>query len=231
MDPSMDVERPRLIGDIVLEKIRDAIIERRLTPGSRLSEASLATMLQVSKTPVREALLRLRTIGLVTAEEGALHVVLPSPDLVRQAYEVRAGLEAMTAELAANRASAEAVDAIGEAARESNVSAQSGDTSGFRAEDRRFHELVASASANALASEQVMNARDLCQALRQRDVMTDQVSRACGEAHIEIADAIRGGAVQPARTLMAEHIYYVMDRVLGSLEPVTDTDTGTVSSS
>jgi DNA-binding GntR family transcriptional regulator len=224
VDPAdtVPVERPPLIGDTVLGWIRDAIVAKDLAPGARLSEAALATKLGVSKTPVREALLRLRAIGLVTAADGSLRVVLPSPRLVREAYEIRASLEAMAAELSAARADDDAVAAIRAAARDSHASAEDDDLDGFRRQDRRFHELVVAASGNNLAREHVMNARDLCQALRQRDVMTDHVSRVCGQAHLAIADAIAAGDSVGARRHMSEHIHYVKDRVLGSMD-TTDT--------
>ena len=217
-DLTVEVERPKLIGEIVLERIRDLIVDKQLVPGQRVSENGLAARLKVSKTPVREALLQLRTVGLVTSENGALHVVRPSPRLVQQAYEVRAGLESLTAALAATRADEDELAAITEAANQSNVRAQADDIGGFRANDRMFHWLVASASKNDLAARQVMNYRDLCQALRQRDVMTDQVSRVCGQAHLDIAAAMRSHEAERSRDLMAEHILYVMARVLNSMQ-------------
>jgi len=66
------------LTDMVFESIKSAIIEKSLPPGSRVSEAALATQLNVSKTPVRETLLRLRHIGLVHLTGGGLRVVTPS---------------------------------------------------------------------------------------------------------------------------------------------------------
>lgn len=230
MGPSLGVDRPRLIGELVLERIRNAIIEKRLAPGQRLSEAGLAEMLQVSKTPVREALLQLRMIGLVTARAGSLRVVLPSPALVREAYEVRAGLEALTAALAAARADEHDLVAIRHSAIQSAECAESQNTDGFREHDRMFHQHVALGSKNRMAVEQVMNYRDLCQALRQRAVMTDQVSQACGRAHLAIADAIVARDSESARSLMGDHVYYVMDRVESSMDPMgNDNDSSPVA--
>ena len=216
-DTPLGVERPRLIGDIVLEQIRNAIIDKRLAPGAKLSEAGLAEMLSVSKTPIREALLQLRMIGLVTVQSGSLRVVLPSLELVQQAYEVRAGLEAVTAELSAERATKEDLVLIRSSAEESDTHAKSDNMPGFRQNDRLFHQHVALSCKNDMAAQQVMNYRDLCQALRQRDVITDQVSRVCGQAHLAIADAICSRDRESARRLMSEHIYYVMARVRASM--------------
>jgi len=217
----LDVERPKLIGELVLERIRDLIIAKQLSPGERLSEVGLAQKLNVSKTPVREALLQLRSVGLVKVEGGVLRVVSPSPETVREAYEVRSGLEALAAEFAASRATESEVGLIAAAAERSNVRAQCEDVAGFRDNDREFHRLVALGAHNSIAAEQVMNFRDLCQALRQREVMTDQVSKVCGQAHLDIADAVSARDPQRARALMSEHVLYVMGRVLGSMQSST----------
>lgn len=229
VDATIGVERPPLIGDMVLDRIRAAIIERRLPPGARLSEASLAKMLGVSKTPVREALLRLRMTGLVTAHGNSLRVVLPSPQLVREAYEVRSGLEALTAQLAAERATPDDVRSISEAAALSMEAATQNDLAGFRKHDGEFHRRVSVASQNASLVQKVRDATDLCQALRQRDVISDHVSRICGQAHLAIAEAIAGRDGDSARLLMMDHVQYVMRRVVGASLPQSGEDAGTAS--
>lgn len=216
-DVALGVERPKLIGEIVFEKMRDAIIDKRLPPGSRLGEVELAKLLGVSKTPVREALLRLRAVGLVTTDDGTLRVVQPSRSLIRYAYETRAGLEALTAELACSRASDTELAHIVTVARRSNARADAGDIPGFRYDDQEFHMLVSYASRNTIAAGQVMNIRDLCQTLRQRDVMTDQVSRTCGTAHLAIAANLAARECEAARRTMFDHITYVMTKVLDAM--------------
>src|SRR5690349_9734612 len=78
----------------VYERLRDDIISGVLQPGDQLVEARLAADLGVSKTPVREALIRLQRDGLVSIEpyRGA-RVLEPSPDDVREIVELRELLE------------------------------------------------------------------------------------------------------------------------------------------
>lgn len=216
-DSPFGMERPQLISEFVLEQLRDAIIDKRLEPGARLNEATLATMLDVSRTPVRWALLQLRIIGLVTSHSDGLRVVEPSATLVQEAFEMRAGFEALAAQMASTRAEPGQLAAIRHEALTSDERARAEDMSGFRKSDREFHALVANASRNSMIAQHVINSRDLCQALRQRDVMTDEVSRACGEAHIAIATAIGDGDADLARREMADHVLYVGARVLDSL--------------
>jgi DNA-binding GntR family transcriptional regulator len=65
MNLPLSLERPRLLTEAVCERIRAAIVDGEFALGQQMSEAQLAQRLGVSKTPVREALLRLRADGLV----------------------------------------------------------------------------------------------------------------------------------------------------------------------
>ena len=84
--------------DLVFEQVRAAILDKSLAPGLRVTEAGLAKHLNVSKTPVREALLRLRQIGLIE-DDGRRggRVIAPSQIAIEHAFEVREALEAFTA--------------------------------------------------------------------------------------------------------------------------------------
>jgi DNA-binding GntR family transcriptional regulator len=69
--PSESASLPRaLLRDDVYDRLRDAIVAGTLEPGEQLRDAELATWLGVSRTPVREALLRLAAAGLVVAVPG-----------------------------------------------------------------------------------------------------------------------------------------------------------------
>ena len=59
-----------LLRDDVYRRLRDAIVDGTFTPGEQLKDGELADWLGVSRTPVREALLRLGTTGLVLAVPG-----------------------------------------------------------------------------------------------------------------------------------------------------------------
>ncbi|MBB5790214.1 GntR family transcriptional regulator [Jiangella mangrovi] len=68
-EPAAAIDR-RLLRDDVYRRLRDAIVEGQLAPGEQLRDGELATWLGVSRTPVREALLRLGEAGLVVARPG-----------------------------------------------------------------------------------------------------------------------------------------------------------------
>jgi DNA-binding GntR family transcriptional regulator len=103
---------PHLIVHSLREQIREHILEGivsgRWQPGERIVERRIATELQVSQTPVREALRELESLRLIEAEpnKGVRVRNLTAADL-KESYPVRAGLEQVAAELAADRLAAD----------------------------------------------------------------------------------------------------------------------------
>jgi DNA-binding GntR family transcriptional regulator len=92
--PQPPVEPPRSRTDFVLEAIRDAILSGEYRPGQALVEADIAKTLQVSKTPVREALKTLSGSGLVEmAPYRGATVRVVDAEMARAVYDVRALLE------------------------------------------------------------------------------------------------------------------------------------------
>src|SRR5699024_2733249 len=94
----------------VYERIRRGIVEGHYPPGSRLVEQRLAEELDVSRTPVREAVRRLESEGLVVVARNRGAVVRPLDEAdISDLYEVRARLEAHAADLAAAPAEPSAI--------------------------------------------------------------------------------------------------------------------------
>ncbi|MEZ5659480.1 MAG: GntR family transcriptional regulator [Burkholderiaceae bacterium] len=97
----------------VYEKLRDAIIDHRLQPGRKLPEDELASIYAVGRSVVRAALQALAHDGLAKLEpnRGAF-VAQPTPREAREVFEARALIEPKVAEMAAQRADAEALEAL-----------------------------------------------------------------------------------------------------------------------
>ncbi len=214
---AVDLRRHSLTEQ-VYDAIRDAIVSKALPPGIRLSEAALAEKFGVSKTPVREALLRLGAVGLVESAANATRVVTPSRDRIRHAYEVRGGHEFTAARLASARAGRRQVAELQRVAAESVMSAEAGDALGFRELDARFHRGVARAASNPLLLQLVENSFSLTWALRRRDVPVTGDSIDCARQHVSIAGAIREHEAERASIEMLAHIDKVMNMVLDALK-------------
>jgi len=98
------IERPRSLTSIVIERLREGIIDGSIELGSHLSENRIAELYGTSKTPVREAFAHLQTLGLleVQAQRGGI-VFQPTLEQVRELCEVRLELELIAIRLSMER--------------------------------------------------------------------------------------------------------------------------------
>lgn len=202
---------------MVLNSLQEAIVNKTLAPGQRLSESTLAESLQVSKTPVREALLRLRYIGLVEPGDRGMRVVMPSASAIRYAYEVRAGVERTSASFAAERAADDDLRHLAELADESLTCARAGDREGFQKQDHAFHTAIVQAARNPLLAQMQADALVLTRALRARDVPRTDDSVACAEEHRAASQALSERDSEGAALIVYEHVGHVMRMVLATL--------------
>jgi DNA-binding GntR family transcriptional regulator len=160
-------ERPRrsVLSDTTYEAIKLLIMDNRLAPGARISMEGLARELEVSPTPVREALARLDAEGLVVKRPLAGYTVSPQLDLAafEDLFRMRMLLEPEAARLAAGRPVdlAELTDLNDLNERMANVPAGEG-YAAYRdqvALDARFHDAIAAASGSPLLREAISRLR------------------------------------------------------------------------
>ena len=102
------MDRPKTIRELVYEEIKNHILSGYYRPGQRLIETNLAEELNVSRTPIRDALNRLEAEGLITSSPTrGLTVTKLSKDDIKDLYQARAVLEGLAAKLAALMATEE----------------------------------------------------------------------------------------------------------------------------
>jgi DNA-binding GntR family transcriptional regulator len=216
--------KPESLTQMVYHTIREAIVSKQIVPGTPVSEASLARDLQVSKTPVREALLRLQSVGLIEPHGGrGVRVVSPSREIIEQAYEIRGVLESGAARMAAVRATTAQKQEVLDAASASLSAAESGDASGFVHWDGIFHLTVAESVRNPRLLTLVENALSLTSVLRQRDAPAKTDATTCARQHVAIAEAIIAGDSSEAAEVAAQHAHDVQNMVV-NLASLRDED-------
>ncbi len=212
-------DRPDTLTQRVYEAIRLAIVSQELPPGSRLTEAGLARQLNVSKTPVREALLQLRDVGLIEPDppRGG-RVVRASWQAIRDAYEVREGLESVAARAVAGRAPQAARREIGRLAKESLRAARAGDIEAFGRLNEAFHLALARATGNPRLVELIERSLVLLSALRESGATGQADAVACALSHVKVAEAITRGDAEGAGAAMTGHVGLVAELVLAAYE-------------
>lgn len=201
--------------DEIAAKIRARIMSGDIAIGAQLRQAELAADFGVSRTPVREALRQLQTGGLidVVPNRGAV-VRVPAPWEVREAYEVRAELEALAASRAVDRISRNDIATLRKANQEmydrSVAESDPGRASGAssRRENDLFHDTIASVAANtrlARAIDEInetfprnVSAQLLVHDARHREENYNE--------HVRIIEALERGDAEAARTEMRDHV-------------------------
>lgn len=191
----------------VYAQLRDAIVSTSFVPGQRLSETDLALLYGVSRTPVREALVRLRDDRLVEiVPQLGTFVTRISREAVGDAQFVREALECSAVRLATQRGSEErlaALQAIVERQREASVAR---DVDRFYVFDDEFHRSLCDLSGHGIAWSLSQRAGGHLNRIR-RLAMTDPayIDEMIAE-HVGVLDAVRRGQPDEAEHVLREHL-------------------------
>ncbi|GAA2563631.1 GntR family transcriptional regulator [Winogradskya consettensis] len=210
---------PRLkrstLGDDVYDSLRAAVLEHTLAPGDRVNIDALARDLEVSPTPVREALARLESEGLVRKRPLAGYTV--SPLLTRtefnDMFDMRLLLECAAARWAAERATPEQRGTlVTEAARTVEGGDEHAWHAAFTALDAHVHDLVAQASASPLLRESITRLHAHLH-LHRRYFPYAQTA-VTNDEHQLLAAAINDHDPDRAEAAMREHLIHARARHL-----------------
>jgi len=193
----------RTKGEAVYQELSARILDGSMQPGSTVSQEALATALGVSITPLREALRRLVSDGLVILEAHRTLTVAPlSAREVRDLYAVRLQLDPYAAGLAAEFAPPVALDRI-EALATRPLKA----TPRARLKaNREFHQAIYHASGNATLAEVLDRLWDRTDRYRMIVVRVESEERNVEREHREIAVALRVRDAALSRRLMRQHV-------------------------
>jgi len=206
------------LHDQVVARLRTLLIEGHIAPGAKLNERELSALLRVSRTPLREAIKLLASEGMVDLlpNRGAVAVKLTETDILNT-FEVLAGLEAMSGELAAERMSEEELVEVRAMHFEMLASFTRRDLSNYYRLNALIHAAINRAAGNPVltGTYQSINAR--VQALRFRTNQNDaKWSRAMQEHEVMIqALQARDGAAM--RQVMVKHLLNKRDTILDLL--------------
>jgi DNA-binding GntR family transcriptional regulator len=195
------------VVDHVYSALRERILSGDLPRGTKLRQASLAEELGVSRTPLREALRRLATEGLVefSPNRGATVSELDFGDM-RHAWSARVALEPGAARLAAERRDEASIAAMRDAIDQQRAAAADKDAS-FAA-NRAFHLALAAASGNPHLTRfaEMLWVPRIGVPIYQAQAAEPAGAGAWAEEHERIIDAIQDGRVDDAERLTREHI-------------------------
>jgi DNA-binding GntR family transcriptional regulator len=188
--------------------VKAAILDRVYPGGDLLTEGELADAVGVSRTPVREALLRLEASGLVKLFPKKGVLVLPVvPQEINDVLEARELIETHAAAKVWPRRK-QLVEALEPLLKEMRKHRRAGDAKSFLEADRAFHEAIVGAAGNEILAKLYNSLRDrqVRMGVPGIQVMPARMDRSIC-AHQEMVDALGGNSSKRFRELVVSHIH------------------------
>jgi DNA-binding GntR family transcriptional regulator len=209
---------PAALHEQVTQRLREMLVESRIAPGAKLNERELSEVLKVSRTPLREAIRRLAAEGLVELlpNRGAIALELSEAD-VRHTFEVMAGLEAQSGELAAERITDAELAEIKALHYEMLAAFTRRDLPAYYRLNSAIHAAINTAARNPVlsATYRQVNARLL--ALRFKSNQDEAKWGAAMQEHEDMITALSRRDPAALRAVLLAHLFNKRDVVMAQL--------------
>ncbi len=216
VDTSLPGNGSRLLREAVYEQLRADMISCRLAPGTEIREAELAARFDMSKSPVRDALMRLEREGLVISlpRQGYRVAPVSLPDVLDM-FHLRAALERACMERIARYASDAQLKEL-DSFRHFDASAWE---SGFIDYNRAFHRHLAQLGGNPRMRDQLNVLIDLMERAVQMSLNTikRRDPQSLVDEHCGIIDALQAREVRRAQRLVEQHTAAASKRVSNAI--------------
>ncbi|MGQ4597589.1 GntR family transcriptional regulator [Nocardia sp. R6R-6] len=194
-------------AEMIADRLREAIMRGNLAPGAQLGEADLAAQFAVSRGPVREAMQRLVSEGLLhSIRHRGIFVIELSLDDVIDIYRARTALEGGALELILDGRRPIAYETLGPSVEEMVARAEYGDAVGVSDADHAFHEALVQSAASprlARAARTLLIETRMCLGALQT---TYPDLREQAREHVDLREAIASATPARARALLIEHM-------------------------
>ncbi|MFS8534788.1 MAG: GntR family transcriptional regulator [Limnochordales bacterium] len=206
-DPYPRTRQASSRAELVYITLRQDILNNTYRPGQRLSEEAIAQELNVSRTPVREALKRLHAEGFVeiTPHRGAV-VRDPSGEELAELCTVREVLEGLAARLAARSISLIEVYSLERLLAEMEAAMAEGRLADLDALNFQFHETIWIASRNRYLAHQLRQLRQFVHRLQESTLTVQGRKEEAYREHKALFEACAAGDPDEAERLAREHV-------------------------
>lgn len=219
---------PRTVNEVAFDRVRELILSGQLAMGERLDERTLAERIDVSRTPLREAIARMASLGVVEqrAYRGAFLRVFTRTQ-VAELYELRKVMEGLAARKAATVITPAQLAALKEIIDRGTAAFSADDTEAFEAADREFHTLIVRVAASDLLAEHLKNLELRIQLVRHLVNLEHDVAAHTVDDRQRVYDALAVADAAAAEAAMIEHIAAVETAALRRLPADSDEATPT----
>ena len=193
--------------DAAYQQIRQRILDNAWPPGHRALEQEVALALGMSRTPVREALMRLRNEGLVEViPRHGVRVLPVSPTDMCEIYEILTALECMAAELLARRQpSAAELKPLVDATKAMDKALKADDLDAWAAADESFHAQLLELAGNRQLQATVLNYWDRAHRARMFTLRLRPKPVSSTKEHMQMLERLRAGDADGAARVTRAH--------------------------
>lgn len=194
-------------SDIIAQQIEELIFDGTFSDGERLDEVQLSERFNVSRTPIREALLRLAQSGLVEQfPRRGVFVRQPGPIELMEMFEVMAELEAASARFAASRISDAAIRDLHDTNTRCNAAVAAGDTEEYYRENETFHAILYKESGNSFLEQECLRLQRRLQPFRRTQLRLRGRLKQSMQEHEAIVVALEVGDGAKAADAIRDHV-------------------------
>jgi DNA-binding GntR family transcriptional regulator len=195
------------LSERVYESLVEMIVRGKLEPGKSVSEVELARSLNVSRTPIHEAVKQLVKDGLIVQAANRRPIVVSfGPEDIRDVYEMRIILESEAAAKSAERLDLSTLQRLDEALKQFRKSKVTASTIASWVQlDDEFHSVIAGAAGSPRLAADINRYRLLHRAFN-RSHTDASVLRQAAEEHAAILDAFHKRSAALARKAMRRHL-------------------------
>ena len=193
--------------DEAYQLMRRRILDNIWSPGHRALEQELAAELGMSRTPVREALIRLEKEGLVEViPRHGMRILPVSPDDMREIYELLTAIEPMAAELVASKNLPESdLKPLIDASNGMSSALKANDLDAWAEADERYHRMLIALAGNRLMMQTIQSLWDLAHRARMVTLRLRPIPKNSTKEHVAIVNAIRAADAPLAASLYRKH--------------------------
>jgi DNA-binding GntR family transcriptional regulator len=201
------------LAEMAARKLRTLILTGELQPGERVTEAELTDLLQISRTPAREAIRILSSEGLLVVfpNRGA-EVVSYSPEVVRDSIEVVEYLEGIAGRFAAKRATDSEVDEICSLTLEMQAAYRRRDKIRYYTLNQEIHYAILKASHNDVLVEEHQRVNTRLFRIRFQPNDSDARWKSAMDEHEAISKALESRQPELLGELLTNHLSYAWRR-------------------
>ena len=202
----------------IFQAIRDRIIYLEYPPGKLLVEKDLCAEFKVSRTPLREALQKLKEMKLITVlPRYGTYVSSVDINEIRSAFEVKIRLEGLAGEVAARRITADRLSDMKALIEKADAVLKEDGHRHLIEIDTRFHEIIYHATQNPILLEMLENLHSRCARL-WNSALSELIPIATIITQLkEIYSSLERRDAHKTRQLMEDHVRYFIDQIKSQL--------------